>query len=129
VPAAVEEALRHRSTVRGMPRTATRDVVLGGADIAAGDRVWLMFASANRDRAFMADAEEYVPAREDGHGHLAFGRGRHFCPGAPLARLEAEAALRALLRLDGLELDRGEELAPHPSFAIDALVRLPIRWG
>jgi cytochrome P450 len=128
VPAAVEEALRYRSTVRGMPRTATRDLTLGGADIAAGDRVWLMFASANRDDGVAADPDRYDPARRDGRGHLAFGRGRHFCPGAPLARLEAEAALRALLPLDGLRLDRGEPLTPHPTFAIDALVRLPIRW-
>ena len=128
VAAAVEESLRHRSTVRGMPRTATHDVALGGARIAAGDRVWVMFASANRDSSFVADAEDYVPDRSDGSGHVAFGRGRHFCPGAPLARLEAEAALRALLPLDGLRLEDGEPLTPHPSFEIDALVRLGVRW-
>jgi cytochrome P450 len=114
--AVVEESLRHRSTVRAMPRTVMRPVELGGARLAAGDRVWLLFASANRDGA------------GDGLGHLAFGRGRHFCPGAPLARLETVAALTALLPLAGLRLDDGEPLRPHPSFAIDALVRLPIRW-
>jgi cytochrome P450 len=128
VPAAVEEGLRHRSTVRGMPRTATRDVEIAGVRIVAGERVWVLFASANRDSAFVADAEVYVPDREDGHGHVAFGRGRHFCPGAPLARAETEAALRALLPLAGLRLADDEPLTPHPTFAIDALVRLPIRW-
>jgi cytochrome P450 len=128
VAAAVEEGLRHRSTVRGMPRTVTRDVELGGVRIAAGERVWVMFASANRDSAFVADAEVYIPDREPGHGHVAFGRGRHFCPGAPLARTETAAALRALLPLANLRLADGEPLTPHPTFAIDALVRLPIRW-
>ena len=128
VAAAVEEGLRHRSTVRGMPRTATRDVELGGVRIAAGERIWVMFASANRDSAFVADAEVYRPDRADTNGHVAFGRGRHFCPGAPLARVETEAALRALLPLEGLRLADGEPLTPHPTFAIDALIRLTIRW-
>ena len=125
VEAVVEESLRHRSTVRGMPRTVTRDVELGGVRLAAGDRVWLMFASANRDGEV---ADEFAPERRDGRGHLAFGRGRHFCPGAPLARVETAAAVTALLPLERLRLDRGEPLEPHPTFAIDALARLPVRW-
>jgi cytochrome P450 len=125
VEAVVDESLRYRSTVRGMPRTVTRDVELGGAQLAAGDRVWLMFASANRDGP---DADAFAPERGDGRGHLAFGRGRHFCPGAPLARVETAAALTALLPLESLRLDRGEPLEPHPTFAIDALARLPVRW-
>ncbi|MGH2499640.1 MAG: cytochrome P450 [Candidatus Limnocylindria bacterium] len=124
--AVIEESLRYRSTVRGMPRTVTRDVELGGAQLAAGDCVWLLFASANRDGA---DADEFAPDRVDWRSHLAFGRGRHFCPGAPLARLETAAALTALLPLDGLRLDDGEPLTPHPTFPIDALVRLPVRWS
>jgi cytochrome P450 len=123
--AVIEESLRHRSTVRGMPRTVTRDVELGDAQLAVGDRVWLLFASANRDGA---DAGEFAPELGGWRGHLAFGRGRHFCPGAPLARLETAAALTALLPLDGLRLADGAPLTPHPTFAIDALVRLPIRW-
>jgi cytochrome P450 len=124
----IEEALRHTSPVRGMPRTATRGVELGGARIAAGDRLFVLFGSANRDERFVADPDELRIDREDGRDHLAFGRGTHFCPGAPLARLEAATALTALLALPGLALVPGPPPEPYPTLSIHAFRRLPVRW-
>jgi cytochrome P450 len=124
----VEEGLRHTSPVRGMPRTATRDTVLDGAEVRAGDRLFVLFGSANRDEAFVDRPDEVRIDRDGGSDHLAFGRGAHFCIGAPLARLEGRAALTALLRLPGLRLADDAPPAPHRTLAIHAFKALPVRW-
>jgi cytochrome P450 len=117
----VEEALRHASVIRAMPRTATRDVRLGGARVEAGDGLLVLFASANRE-----SGDGFCPGRTVARDHLAFGRGAHFCPGAPLARVEAVAALRALSALPGLRLAGPPE--PWPMLTIHALRALPVAW-
>jgi cytochrome P450 len=119
--AIVEETLRHASVIRAMPRTATCEVHLGGARIRAGDGVLVLFASANRERG-----DAFCPGRTGERDHLAFGRGAHFCPGAPLARVEAVAALRALAALPGLRLAGPPE--PWPMLTIHALRALPVAW-
>jgi cytochrome P450 len=119
--AVVEEALRHASVIRAMPRTATRDVRLGGARVAAGDGLLVLFASANREAG-----DGFCPGRTAARDHLAFGRGAHFCPGAPLARVETVAALRALAALPGLRLAGPPE--PWPMLTIHALRALPVAW-
>ncbi len=92
IPQAVEEMARWVSPVIHMRRTATRDQDLFGTPIAAGDKVVLYFASANRDeRAFGGGdggAHQFRVDRKP-NPHLAFGVGAHFCMGAHLARLEA----------------------------------------
>jgi cytochrome P450 len=128
VERAIEECMRHTAPVRGMPRTATRDTVLGGAPIRDGDRLFLLFGSANRDEEFAQRPDELRIDREDGRDHLAFGRGAHFCPGAPLARLEARAALPALLSLPGLRVADGSPPEPHRTLEIHAFKALPVRW-
>ena len=96
VPAAVEELLRFDSPVQVTVRNAARDGALGVEEIAAGDRVFLFVASANRDAPGVESPEALDVTRGDGR-HLTFGYGIHFCIGAPLARIEAPIAFARLI--------------------------------
>ncbi len=96
VPGAVEEMLRFASSTPYNRRTATRDHELGGRQIAAGDKVTVWWAAANRDEAVF-DRPDVFDATRNPNPHLAFGRGAHFCLGAPLARLEITLVLDAML--------------------------------
>ncbi len=93
----VEQSLRLYSPVTGLCRTATSDTVVAGQSIAAGERVLLLFGSANRDPAVFPDADEFHLDRRDGR-HVAFGIGPHRCVGSNLARLEMRVAVEELLR-------------------------------
>jgi len=97
IPRAVEESLRLAPPVLYLIRTCTQDVELGGVKLAAGQRVVVGVASANRDEEVYPDAERFSLERSNPAPHLSFGLGQHFCVGAPLARLEAEAALDRFL--------------------------------
>src|SRR5919198_5506427 len=98
IPDAVEELLRYDSPVeRTLTRWAATDVELDGRKIARGDLVVTILGSANRDPDRFAEPDVLDLAREDTR-HVAFGRGSHYCLGAPLARLETEIALATLLR-------------------------------
>ena len=118
VPAFVEEAVRLESPFRGHYRQATQDVELGGVTIPAGATVYLLWAAANRDPAEFARPDDVVLDREPPRHHLGFGRGIHFCVGAPLARLEARIAVEHLLdRTSGFQLDpRRSSLYVHSVF-------------
>jgi cytochrome P450 len=125
MPRATEEMLRWGSPIMSFMRTATRDVELRGETIRAGDRLLLMYVSANRDEAvFGESAEEFDVARDAG-GHVAFGFGEHFCLGAQLARMEARIAFARLL-------DRFPHWEPVgeverlPSLFIRGIVTLPL---
>ena len=97
VTSAVEEILRWSTAVIYFMRTATKDTTLGGVEIAAGDPVVMVYASANRDETeFGPTAGEFDIGRTPNR-HLAFGFGAHFCLGAALARLEITAVLECLL--------------------------------
>lgn len=96
LPSAVEEILRWASSTTYNRRTATRDVTVRDQDIAAGDKVTLWWASANRDEEVFPDPFHFDVTREPNR-HLAFGHGGHFCLGANLARLEIRLVFEALL--------------------------------
>jgi len=97
VAGAVEEILRWTTAVIYFMRTATRDVVLGGQAVAAGEPIVMVYASANQDEAeFGPTAGSFDVSRSPNH-HVAFGFGAHFCLGAALARLEVAAVLDCLL--------------------------------
>ncbi|HEY4853850.1 MAG TPA: cytochrome P450 [Streptosporangiaceae bacterium] len=114
VPGAVEESLRLEPAAAVVDRYATGDIQIGGAAISRGDLVTVSLAGAGRDPAVFPDPDRFNVRRGNARLHLAFARGPHFCLGAHLARLEAQAAVRALLRsLPGLRLDPERPSAPR----------------
>jgi cytochrome P450 len=130
VPAAIEECLRYDSPVeRTLNRWAARDVELGGHRIRRGDGIIAIIGSANRDPDRFPEPDSLDLERED-KKHIAFGRGSHYCLGAPLARLEGEIAIATLLRrLPDLRLAvPREELTWRPVPLFRALAALPVAW-
>ena len=105
LPGAIEEMLRFCSPVVHFRRTATRDVVLGGQPIAAGEKVVVFYASANRDETVFSDPDTFDIGRSPNE-HVAFGGGGvHYCLGANLARVEIRAMFSEVLsRLHDMEL-------------------------
>ncbi len=93
----VEEVLRYDPPVQFRTRTTLADVEIGGTTIPKGATVALVLASGSRDERCFPQADRFIPDRTD-NAHLGFGGGAHYCVGAPLARLEAQAALAALAR-------------------------------
>ena len=129
LPAAVEELLRFTSPVNhANDRFTTHDVPVGDVVIPAGQWVFPAISSANRDPTQFPDPDRLDLGR-DTSGHLAFGHGVHHCLGAPLARMEAEVALGALLaRFPGVSLAvPPEELRRRPNSLINGLESLPVR--
>ena len=96
VPALVEEVLRYESPVQVVFRRAAQDVELEGGKIPAGQTVFLLLGSANRDERKFSEPNRFDVERNP-QDHVGFGYGIHYCLGAPLARLEGRKALEALL--------------------------------
>jgi cytochrome P450 family 142 subfamily A polypeptide 1 len=94
---AVEEFIRFVTPIHNMCRVATRDTVIGGAEVAAGDQLVLMYSSANRDPAHF-DAPEALDVTRHPNHHIAFGFGTHFCLGSSLARLEIRVFFEEFLQ-------------------------------
>jgi cytochrome P450 len=105
IPGAVDEIVRWATPVIHFRRTAVEDTVIGGQQIAAGDKVVMWFNSANRDEAVFADPYRFDIARTPNE-HVGFGAGGpHFCLGANLARREITVMFRELFRtLPDLEI-------------------------
>lgn len=121
----LEEVLRVEPPFRGHYRHVVDDTTLCGTDLAAGSRLLLLWGAANRDPAHFADPARFRLDRTPGKGHLAFGKGAHFCVGAALARLEATLVLGQLLaRTDDFRaVDTGRWL---PSLLVRRLERLEL---
>ena len=127
IPSGVEEMLRWISPIQNMNRTATRDAELGGQRIREGDRLLLLYPSANRDARAFERADEFDVTRSPNR-HVAFGGfGTHHCLGASLARLELRVLFEELLRrFPNIALDHGE-LHARPSNFIVGLETMPVR--
>ncbi|MFM7736415.1 MAG: cytochrome P450 [Alphaproteobacteria bacterium] len=111
LPAAIEEALRYYAPFQATFRRTTRDVEIGGATIPANSRILVFLASANRDESVFERPDEFRLDRGTNR-HVAFGMGIHYCVGAPLARLEADVALRELLpRISAVSILPGQDSA------------------
>jgi cytochrome P450 len=107
IDSAVDEVLRLHSPIQATSRIAYADVTLRGCTIRRGESVTLLLGSANRDPAAFAHPDRFDITRRPNR-HLAFGRGSHFCLGAPLAVAQGGLALRLLLgRFPALRLTPG----------------------
>jgi cytochrome P450 family 142 subfamily A polypeptide 1 len=129
IPSAVEEMLRWVSPIQNMARTATRAVELRGQRIEAGQKVLLLYPSANRDAAVFVE-----PFRFDIHrmpnDHIAFGFGAHYCLGANLARLELRVMFDEILRrMPDLELTSSDPPPLRASNFISGIETLPVECG
>ncbi len=128
VPVAVEEMLRWVTPIQNMNRTATRDVTLHGERIHGGDKLLLLYASANRDPRQFRDPDVFDPARAP-NDHVAFGFGTHYCLGASLARLELRVFFEEVLqRLPDLELATDGPLPRRPANFIVGIETMPVVW-
>ncbi|APR76784.1 putative cytochrome P450 hydroxylase [Minicystis rosea] len=129
IPGVVEEALRFDAPVQGMTRTVTEETDLGGVTLPKGAKVFVVFASANRDPACAAEPDTFDVRRAPPAQHLAFGRGPHFCVGASLARLEGRVALEVLTeRLPNARLVSDEALEYLPNLVHRGPSALPVAW-
>ena len=125
VPSMVEESLRMFPAFAHFRRTATRDVVLNGQEIRAGEKVVMWYVSSNRDETRYEDPDRFDVRRNP--EHQAFGAGgRHYCLGTALARLE----LRVLFE-ETLARYPAMELAGRPEYVVSGFVNqlrtLPVR--
>jgi cytochrome P450 len=123
----VEEMLRIEAPVGGLFRQTKVDVEINGTAIPAGQHLWLLFASANRDECRFAEPDVVDVDRSNAKEHLAFGNGEHFCPGAGLARAEARIATEVVLdRLADLRLSPDNDYRYGDSFVLRGLERLVV---
>lgn len=130
VDALIDESLRYDAPVLGLFRTTTREVELHGTTIPADAKVMVLYHSANHDEREFHHPEDFTLDRSpaEARRHLAFGAGPHYCLGAPLARIEAKAALTAIVtRLHDLRLDGpAERIEP---FYLWGRRTLPVVWN
>jgi cytochrome P450 len=131
VVSAVEEFLRYESpSYRGTLRVAAQDMRIAGAEIGKEAFVHLLIAAANRDPKVFTDPDRLDITRKD-NKHLTFGHGPHYCPGAPLSRLEGQVVFPTLLRrLDGIALAIAPEKTEwvYDNSVSRGLLSLPVRY-
>jgi cytochrome P450 len=127
VPRFIEEVARLESPFKFHYRVVRRACELGRVELAEGDRLMLLWASANRDPAQFDDPDALRLDRRHPKQHMSFGRGSHFCIGAPLARLEVRVVLEHLLsRTKHISLCADDRAVHAPSIFVRRLERLPI---
>ena len=97
IPNFIEEVLRLEGPIKGDFRVARVPTRVAGVDIAAGTTVMVLNGAANRDPRKFVRPADFEPERPNAREHLAFGHGIHFCPGAPLARVEGRIVVQRLL--------------------------------
>ena len=129
VPALVEEVVRLEAPVGGLFRQATTDIEVGGITIPAGDHVWVLYSSANRDHERFGCPGDFDIDRPDLKDHVGFGHGQHYCLGAGLARLEATVGTNALLdRLDAIVLAGANDFTFEDSYLLRGLRELHLEF-
>jgi cytochrome P450 len=126
---AIEELLRYLSIVHAqVDRIATEDLVLGGQQIRAGDRLLMNLPAGNWDSEFV-DSPETLDIARNARGHVAFGYGTHQCIGANLARVEMQVAFATLARrLPGLQLAVPPDELRFKEADIYGMKELPVTW-
>jgi cytochrome P450 family 142 subfamily A polypeptide 1 len=128
LPNAIEEMLRWTTPVKNMARTMTADTEFHGTALKEGEKILLLFESANFDEKVFEDPESFNIERYP-NNHLAFGFGTHFCLGNQLARLELSMMQERLLqRLPDLRLASEEDLPLRPANFVSGLERMPVEF-
>lgn len=128
IPAAVEECLRHSSSVPAWRRVAREDVEVGGVTIPAGGKILVVLASANSDSQVFDRPEVFDISRADVSQHVAFGFGTHTCLGNHVARLEMKVFLGVLTsRLPHMRLAE-QELWYMPNTSFRGPEQLLVEW-
>ena len=126
VPGAIEEMLRWTAPVKNMARTLMADTEFHGTALKEGEKILLLFESANFDEQVFGDPENFRIDRNP-NSHMAFGFGTHFCLGNQLARLELNTMLRKLLqRLPDLRLADGAALPLRPANFVSGPEKMPV---
>jgi cytochrome P450 family 142 subfamily A polypeptide 1 len=126
LPGAIEEMLRWTSPLKNMARTITADTDFHGTQLRQGEKMMLMFESANFDETVFGDPDNFNIQR-DPNSHLAFGFGTHFCLGNQLARIELlNMTRRVLQRLPDLQLADGADLPLRPANFVSGLEKMPV---
>jgi cytochrome P450 len=120
LPGTVEELLRYEPPVHMLQRVPLAHIDVAGTTIPKGVPLVLVLASGNRDPKRFRDPDRFDPTRPDNQ-HLGFGSGIHLCYGAPLARIEAQIALGALLP----HLSTATLIEDPPPYRYSALLRGP----
>jgi cytochrome P450 len=111
IPNAIEETLRLNGPSRVVTRTTTREVTLGGVTIPKGAKLYVHIGSGSRDEAVFENPDAFQLHRANQRRHLAFGKGIHFCIGAPLARTQIRVGIEAIAeRIPSLRLVPGHEI-------------------
>ncbi|MET7475523.1 cytochrome P450 [Streptomyces sp. NPDC005648] len=137
IPNFIEETLRAESPVKGDFRLSKVPTTVGGVDVPAGTTLMVLNGAANRDPRQFEDPAAFDVGRANVRRHLAFGRGPHTCPGAPLARAEARVTLERLLdrtseiriaeRVHGPAGARRYQYVP--TFILRGLTHLDLEWN
>jgi len=128
IPSAVEEMLRWTTPLKNMARTITADTGFHGTSLKQGEKMILLFESANFDETVFGDPENFRIQR-DPNSHLAFGFGTHFCLGNQLARIEMVNMTRRIVqRLPNLELASDDPLPLRPANFVSGLERMPVKF-
>lgn len=128
IPQAVEEFLRYEAPQQGLARVAARDVEVGGQPVCEGERLFLLWASANRDPEVFPDPDEVVLDRFPNR-HMTFGVGAHRCLGSTVARRQIQFALEELLeRVPDFELDRERMVRADTVGVVFGHYSIPMRF-
>jgi cytochrome P450 family 142 subfamily A polypeptide 1 len=127
LPGAIEEMLRWTSPVKNMCRMLTADTEFHGSELRQGEKIMLLFESANFDESMFENADQF-DIRRDPNNHVAFGFGTHFCLGNQLARLELRLMTdRVLERLPDLRLAADDDVLPlRPANFVSGLESMPM---
>jgi cytochrome P450 len=130
LPAMIEETLRYEGPIHIIKRDVLEDVVVAGVAIPKGSKIAMSFASAQRDASVFENPDEFDPERPNLDQHFAFGKWTHFCLGAPLARMETEVALEALLdRIPGMRFGAGgSELVAAETRQGKFFIHMVVEW-
>jgi cytochrome P450 len=128
LPTAVEECVRHRTVIKRNFRVALEDVEIDGVAIPKGSLISIMVGSSNQDAMAFPDPERFDITRK--MDNLTFGRGMHFCLGAPLSKLEMKVTLETLLDLaPDMKLVEGREIEHKTDLRLDGMKAMYVDLG